>query len=82
MFDVPLEELFEALEVSGDDITRRFGLVQCDLPYTLRRVQSQYTAEYYFLSIGKTKDFVGLATQMMHLGVYRHIFFSALQFIS
>lgn len=82
LFYEPLQELFQALEVSKDDISRHVGLVLYDPLCNTRRVQGQENAEYVRLSIGYMKYLVDLLTKLMNPGGHGQMFCSALDFRS
>lgn len=46
VFNVPLQQHFEALELSGDDISGWVGLVLSDRPYNTRCVYGRHNLEY------------------------------------
>lgn len=78
VIDVPVEEWFEALKVSRDDISRWVGPVLCSQLNNMRGVKRRDNVMYDCLSIGDMMDLADLLSKATDLGAHGHMFSPAL----
>lgn len=80
IYDLPFQELPDAMEQSGEEITESTDVIFCDPSYNMLQTANPASLEYDWLNIKYISVFYNVVSGKMYLGRRGHTTFSLLQF--